>query len=65
MLAFLKNFWVCLGVALFCSCQTVQHYERGEIEWAWVLGFFALLWLNDARKAMQREDSGEGKSSKG
>ena len=65
MLAFLKNFWVCLGVALFCSWQAATSYTEGDTGWAWLLGILALMWLNDARRAMQREANDEEESSEG
>ena len=56
-ITFFSNFWVCLLFCLFCSWQAAASYAGGSTGWAWILGIFALVWLNDARKAMQREAS--------
>ncbi len=55
MRTFLNNFWVCLAVCLFLSFSAVTSYTEEATGWAWMLGIAALLWLNDARRALNRE----------
>lgn len=50
-----SNFWVCLAFCLFLSCQAASSYTEGSTGWAWLLGIFALVWLNDARRALNRD----------
>jgi len=55
MRKFLSNFWVCLGLALFCSYQAAAAYTPDATGWTWMLGICALMWLNDARRALKRD----------
>ena len=53
---FISHFWVCLGIALFCSVQAAASYAAEDgIVWAWVMGICALFWLNDAKRALNRD----------
>ncbi len=55
MRQFFSNFWACLAFALWCAWLSAGAGQRGDIGWAWVLGIFALVWLNDARRALNRD----------
>jgi hypothetical protein len=64
MLAFLRNFWVCLALALVCAIMAAGSYNaEGGAGWAVFNGVIALLWLNDARRAMKREAESESEES--
>ena len=40
---------------MFLSFSAVTSYTEEATGWAWMLGIAALLWLNDARRALNRE----------
>lgn len=69
MSKFFSNFWVCCAFALWCAWLAAGSAQRGDIGWAWLLGFFALVWLNDARRALNRDkevsDGREGGTPEG
>lgn len=50
-----NNFWICLAFALWCVCLSAVSAQMGDISWAWVLGILGVLWLNDARRALNRD----------
>jgi len=54
-LAFLRNFWVCLTLALLSSIFAASEATLGNTGGAWFNGIIALLWLNEARRAKNRE----------
>lgn len=63
MIGFFRNFWACLGIALFCSWYAADAYTDGSTGWAWIMGIVALFWLNDARIAKNRDaEEGEDES---
>lgn len=55
VLSILRNFWVCCVLALLMAILAMGEVEAGRTGWAWFDGILALMWLNDARRAMNRE----------
>ncbi len=55
MRAFLRNFWVCLVFALFSMFGAAGSAAQGNTGWAWFMGILSLMWVNDARLAMNRD----------
>jgi hypothetical protein len=53
--AALRNFWVCLFLALLMAILCMGEVSLGRTGWAWFDGLLALMWLNDARRAMNRD----------
>ena len=54
MRRFLTNFWVCLGFTLVCAFVAAGYVVEGRMGWAWFNAIIGLLWLNDARRALNR-----------
>ena len=65
MLGFLRNFWVCLFFTLLCAWLAAISYTDGHTGWALFNAGIALMWLNDARKAKNRDKEASDEQEKG